>query len=107
MSSEFQAEIATLVAKIGEIYDELSTASKGDSEFTIQNVQLPEWDDEAVQLFFGKSSDANDSGQDTETLGLLEQFNKRFELKLNEILGAAQLIINDYEELMQRVRLFT
>ena len=95
-----QDEVETVASKITEIHDELSAASKGDAEFTINNTRLPEYDDEAVQLFFGAPTNASESVDDTRAIDLLHQFNERFETKLNEILGAAQLIINDYDELM-------
>lgn len=77
-----QEDIKTLMAKITEIYNELAASTKGDAEFTVNNVQLPEYDNEAVQLFFG-SQEKSESSSVTK----LQDFNQLFTDKLNEILG--------------------
>jgi hypothetical protein len=70
------------MAKISEIYDELSLSTKGETEFTVNNVKLPEYESEAVQLFFG----SQDQSQET-PIKDLQHFNQMFTDKLNEILG--------------------
>lgn len=85
-----QEDIQTLVTKISEIYNELSVSTKGDTEFTVNNVKLPEYDDEAVQLFFGPQS-----RQETKTsIESLQDFGKMFTDKINEVLGIVLSMFN-------------
>lgn len=92
-----QEDIQTLKTKVGEIYNELSASTKGDTEFTVNNIKLPEYDQEAVQLFFGSQEKAPETDS---SVSKLQEFNKMFTDKLNEILGAAQLLLNEYDELV-------
>ncbi|KAI6194180.1 hypothetical protein M3Y96_01097400 [Aphelenchoides besseyi] len=95
-------EISELIAKFSEIYNELSISSKGDREFTVDNVQLPEYDEDAIHLFFG--DDEQPKTEKTDVLKQLSDFNKQFTEKINEILGASQLLLNEYDELMAFVK---
>jgi hypothetical protein len=95
-----QEDVQTLMSKISEIYDELSAVSKGESEFTVNNVQLPEYDEDAVQLFFGEQ----ERPPSKTALNNLLEFNRAFTEKINEVLGAAQLLLNEYEELIAYVK---
>ncbi|KAI6242854.1 hypothetical protein M3Y99_00194100 [Aphelenchoides fujianensis] len=96
-------EISELIAKFSEIYAELSAASKGDAEFTVDSVQLPDYDEDAVHLFFGDDEKPADL-KPKDSLSFLQEFNKQFAEKINEILGAAQLLLNEYDELMAFVK---
>ncbi|KAI6184230.1 hypothetical protein M3Y97_00573800 [Aphelenchoides bicaudatus] len=95
-----QEDTETLIVKISEIYNELSASTKGDTEFTVNNVQLPEYDGEAVQLFFG-SQEKDTTGT---SINKLQDFNQMFTDKINEVLGAAQLLLNEYEELLAYIK---
>lgn len=78
-----QEDVQTLIVKISEIYDELSASTKGDTEFTVNNVKLPEYDSEAVQLFFG----SQETDTKSTSISELQDFNRMFTDKLNEVLG--------------------
>jgi hypothetical protein len=79
-----QEDVQTLIVKISEIYNELSASTKGDTEFTVNNVKLPEYDSEAVQLFFGSQQEEDNTKT---SVAKLQDFNKMFTNKLNEVLG--------------------
>jgi hypothetical protein len=85
-----QEDIKTLTAKISEIYNELSSSTKGDSEFTVNNIQLPEYDNDAVQLFFGPQDKIADPSTKN-----LEELHQMFTDKINEILGKAKVLLDN------------
>lgn len=93
LEREAATELSGLIQKIDEIYEELSSASKGDTEFTANSIPLPEYDDMAVELFFG-----NEDVEHKDALTTLRDFNKIFAEKITSIIGAAQVLLSEYEE---------
>lgn len=84
-----QEDIKALTAKINEIHNELASSTKGDSEFTVNNIQLPEYDNDAIQLFFGPQEKIADLSTKS-----LEKLHQMFTDKINEILGKAKAVLD-------------
>ncbi|CAD5210109.1 unnamed protein product [Bursaphelenchus okinawaensis] len=94
-----QDAVSGLVKKISELYDEIGRATKGSDEFTVNNIKLPDYDDTAFDLIFGSSN------KDEEvSISNVQELNHAFSEKINEVLGAAQLLLNEYDELMEYLK---
>lgn len=92
-----------------EIHDELLQASRGNAEFSAKDVHLPEYDEDAIELLFGQVTDDNvplkaEPGLAKAAVERLCEFNRLFAEKITEILGAAQLLLNDYNEMMDYIK---
>lgn len=84
-------------------------ASRGNAEFTDKDVHLPEYDEEAIELLFGKDPDhkiplKTEPGTAQAAVEKLCEFNRLFAEKISEILGAAQLLLNDYNDMMEYMK---
>uniref|UniRef100_A0A7E4V783 Uncharacterized protein n=1 Tax=Panagrellus redivivus TaxID=6233 RepID=A0A7E4V783_PANRE len=90
--------VASLSEKIHAIEEELERVVRGKTEFSASNVSLPEFDADAISALFGnqdphiKETPANNAVEE------LCDFNKQFTEKVNEVLGAAELLLNEYTE---------
>ncbi|CAD5215179.1 unnamed protein product [Bursaphelenchus xylophilus] len=95
-----QEAVGGLVKKISELYDEIGRATKGNDEFTVDNVKLPDYDETALDLIFG----GNPPKENEVSITNVQELNKAFTEKINEVLGAAQLLLNEYDELMEYLK---
>lgn len=101
--------IQPLIESIVAIGDELDQSLKQDSEFSIQNVELPEFSRDDVEMLFGdrqeeiyQSSQFNTSTADNNyVINRICETNKKKVAKIRSLLGAAEILLNEYEEIIK------
>lgn len=99
-----QTVLSGLTTRISEIKSELEKNASGNTEFSTKNIDLPEYDEEAIEMLFGKPTDPDPELFQKLSLDPVKavcSFNKVYEEKLGGIIGAAQILLNDYNELVE------
>jgi hypothetical protein len=85
--------------KINEIFKNLVENSKQSSEFSIGNIKLPEYDKQDMEFLLGKNEEEIKKDDDQNPVKWLCQSNENFEKKIIELIGAAELLLNEWREI--------
>uniref|UniRef100_A0A914DWH2 Uncharacterized protein n=1 Tax=Acrobeloides nanus TaxID=290746 RepID=A0A914DWH2_9BILA len=99
--------VSELYSKIDQIRMELEKAASGNTEFSARNIDLPEYDKDAMEMLFGPPMEPDPELFQSLTLDPVKEvsnFNSAFKEKIAEILGAAQILLNDYNDFMDYVK---
>ncbi|KAI1720118.1 hypothetical protein DdX_05491 [Ditylenchus destructor] len=108
-SMEGNSPLQPIIHKITEIHDQLLQLSKTNAEYSTNNVQLPDFNKGDIDLLFGESDSLKSSKNSTlfEDCGVkgggslewLRKFNQRLIEKITELMGAADLLLNEVDEI--------
>uniref|UniRef100_A0A915BHI5 Uncharacterized protein n=1 Tax=Parascaris univalens TaxID=6257 RepID=A0A915BHI5_PARUN len=80
--------------------DELVLGRKEpDGEFTIHSVPLPTYDSKDMELLFGQEGSRSESDDSIHYLSLFERTHRE---RVLEVLGAAEILLSEYEEIMRQ-----
>uniref|UniRef100_A0A915NSU9 Uncharacterized protein n=1 Tax=Meloidogyne floridensis TaxID=298350 RepID=A0A915NSU9_9BILA len=90
--------ISPVLEKIDEIFTNLIENSKQSSEFSTKNIKLPEYDKKDMEFLLGKEVEMKGEGEEN-PLKWLCKSNEEFEKKINELIGAAELLLNEWREI--------
>ena len=101
---EDRENIADLLFKISAVQQELEMVSRGKAEFSAQNVELPNFDEDAIKALFGEQNPNIVESPAKKTVEKLCDFNKLFEEKINGVIGAAVLLLNEYNEFEEYIK---
>uniref|UniRef100_A0A914RYK9 Uncharacterized protein n=1 Tax=Parascaris equorum TaxID=6256 RepID=A0A914RYK9_PAREQ len=70
-----------------------------DGEFTIHSVPLPTYDSKDMELLFGQEGSRSESDDSIHYLSLFERTHRE---RVLEVLGAAEILLSEYEEIMRQ-----
>lgn len=68
-------------------------------EFTIHNVPLPSYDPKDIELLFGEGGSHNETDGSIHCLSLFDRSHRE---RVLEVLGAAEILLNEYEEIIRQ-----
>ncbi|KAL7070641.1 hypothetical protein ACQ4LE_009868 [Meloidogyne hapla] len=94
--------ISPILEKIDEIFTNLIENSKQSSEFSTKNIKLPEYDKRDMEFLLGKNKEEKEEKveeNEQNPLKWLCKSNEDFEKKIIELIGAAELLLNEWREI--------
>jgi len=90
-----------ILEKISEILEQLKGIYKDSSEFSSQNIKLPEYNQTDMELLLGGEENGKEKEEDAivDPLQWLRKTNEMKADKIVELLGAGEIMLNEWNEI--------
>lgn len=100
-------DLKQISKKISEILEELKGIYKDSSEFSSQNIKLPEYNQTDMELLLGGEENGNEKAADAivDPLEWLRKTNEMKADKIVELLGAGEIMLNEWNEVKNYIKI--
>jgi hypothetical protein len=100
-------DLKQISKKISEILEELKGIYKDSSEFSSQNIKLPEYNQTDMELLLGGEENSNEKAADAivDPLEWLRKTNEMKADKIVELLGAGEIMLNEWNEVKNYIKI--